>query len=108
MFAKTVVWRKDQRGARAEERKRQEVREHLIEPEQAVCSQAAGVEIEDSQVGSGGFWMACFKSIGLSMNCTASTRDRELHTSGWSSWADGETGKQNPIGLLISGPVGLC
>lgn len=52
--------------------------------------------------------MACFKSIGLSMNCTARTRDRELHTSGWSSWVDGETGKQNPIGLLISGPVGLC
>lgn len=30
VFAKTVVWRKDQRGVRAEERKRQEVRKHLI------------------------------------------------------------------------------
>ena len=55
-----------------------------------------------------GIWMTCLKSKGFFMNCMTKMKEKEQHTSRWSSWIDGEIRKQNPIGLLISRSVDLC
>ena len=55
-----------------------------------------------------GIWMTCLKSKRFFMNCMTRMKEKEQQTSRWSSWIDGETRKQNLIGLLISRSVDLC
>ena len=79
----------------------------------AVWSQAVVLELRRGKLawvrrGEVGVWMTCLKSVGFLMKLHDQDEGEDLHTSRWSSWIDGETRKQNPIGLLISGSVDLC
>ena len=56
----------------------------------AVWSQAVVLELRRGKLawvrrGEVGVWMTCLKSIGFLMNCMTRTKEKELHTSRWSS-----------------------